>query len=56
MPSTRDYIIMGSTPAVRAAAAAAAAVKRNEVETSLIGSVLPVMNMLLINGRKYSEE
>jgi hypothetical protein len=57
MPFTRDYIIMESTPAVpAAAAAAAAAVKRNEVEMSLIGSVLPVINVLLINGRKYLEE
>jgi hypothetical protein len=47
MPSTRDFI-MEVAQAVRAAAAA----KRNEVETSPIESILPVMNVLVINGRK----
>jgi hypothetical protein len=56
MPSIRDFIMdMEGIPAVRAAAAAAAA-KRNEVESSPIESILPVMNMIVIHGRKYYEE
>ena len=49
MPSTRDSIM-------EAALAAQAAVKKNEVETSPIELILLFMNMVVLNGKKHSEE
>jgi hypothetical protein len=51
MPSTRDFI-MEVALAVRAAAAA----KKNEGETSTIELILLFKNVVVLNGRKYSEE
>jgi len=54
MPFTRDFITNISL-AVRAAAAAAA-VKKNEEEKSPIELILLFVNVVVLNGRKQSEE
>jgi len=53
MPFTRDFII---TDIALAAAAAAAAAKKNEEGKSPIELILLFVNVVMLNGRKQSEE
>jgi hypothetical protein len=50
MPFTKDFIVEAAL-AVRAAAA-----KKNEEEMSPIEWILLLMNVVVLNGRKQSEE